>query len=104
MHANFNDKVAIKNETNPMRKSWGYHNIGVICQQHKMYGEAIEAYKNALRLNPADDRTRYNLELCRRQQKQQQQQQQQQQQDKNQDKKDENKEQQKDKKEQDKRV
>lgn len=96
-------EVAIKNETNPMRKSWGYHNIGVICQQHKMYGEAIEAYKNALRLNPADDRTRYNLELCRRQQKQQQQQQQQQQQDKNQDKKDENKEQQKDKKEQDKK-
>lgn len=64
---------ALKNEKNPLRKSQSYHNIGVICQGHKMYGEAIDAYKNALRLNPNDDMTRYNLELCRKQQKQQQQ-------------------------------
>ena len=70
---------AAKLETNPLRKYQAYHNMGVICQQHKMYGEAIEAYKNALRLNPDDDETRYNLVLCKHQQKNQQQNQQNQQ-------------------------
>ena len=62
---------AAKLETNPLRKSLSYHNMGVICQQRQMYGEAIEAYKQSLRLNPNDDETRYNLELCKRQKKQQ---------------------------------
>jgi Ca-activated chloride channel family protein len=65
-----------KLETNPLRRAQSYHNAGVICQGKKMYGEAIDVYKEALRNNPADDETRYNLELCKRQQKQQQQQQQ----------------------------
>lgn len=69
---------AVKSETNPFRKAQSYHNIGVVCQGHKMFGEAIEAYKNALRLNPNDHATRYNLELCRRQMKNQNQNQQQQ--------------------------
>ena len=51
-------------ETNKLRKSQAYHNIGVICQNHQMYGEAIEAYKESLRNNPADNETRYNLALC----------------------------------------
>ena len=63
---------AAKLETNPLRRAQAFHNIGVICQQHKMFGEAIEAYKEALRNNPGDDQTRYNLALCKRQQKQQQ--------------------------------
>ncbi len=62
-----------KMEKNPIRKAKSYHNIGVICQNHKMFAEAIEAYKNALRQNPQDDETRYNLELCKRQLKQQKQ-------------------------------
>ena len=62
---------AAKMETAPLRKSMSYHNIGVICQKHQMFQEAIEAYKNALRLNPKDDQTRYNLELCKRQLKNQ---------------------------------
>jgi len=62
-----------KMETSPIRKAAAYHNVGVICQSHKMYGEAIEAYKEALRNNPHDNETRYNLELCKRQQKNQQQ-------------------------------
>ena len=61
-------------ETNPLRKAQSFHNIGVICQTHKMYGEAIEAYKNALRLNPNDDETRYNLVLCKHQKQKQDQQ------------------------------
>ena len=52
-------------EANPLRKSAAYHNMGVICQTHKMYDDAIEAYKNSLRLNPNDDETRYNLVLCK---------------------------------------
>ena len=68
-------------ETSKIRKAMAFHNMGVVCQQHKMYGEAIEAYKNSLRLNPKDDATRYNLELCKRQQRNQ----------KNQDKQDQNK-------------
>ncbi len=67
---------AAKLESNPLRKSQVYHNIGVVCQTHKMYGEAIEAYKNALRLNPKDDETRYNLVLCKHQKQKQDQQQQ----------------------------
>ena len=68
-------------ETSKIRKAMAFHNMGVVCQQHKMYGEAIEAYKSSLRLNPKDDATRYNLELCKRQQRNQ----------KNQDKQDQNK-------------
>ena len=64
---------AAKLETNPLRRAQAYHNMGVICQQHRMFGEAIEAYKEALRNNPTDNETRYNLELCKRQQQDQQQ-------------------------------
>ena len=77
-----------KLETNELRKSKAYHNMGYICQRHRMFGEAIEAYKQSLRLNPHDNETRYNLELCKRQQKQQQQNQDQK---SNQDNKDKNK-------------
>ena len=82
---------ASKLETNPLRKAKAFHNMGVVCQSHKMYGEAIEAYKNALRLNPADDETRYNLVLCKHQQQKQQQNQQNQQGGGNDDKKQDDK-------------
>ncbi len=59
----FND--AGKAEQNTLRKSKAFHNVGFICQRHQMYGEAIEAYKQSLRLNPKDDETRYNLALCK---------------------------------------
>ena len=81
---------AAKLETNPIRRAQAYHNMGVICQQHQMFGEAIEAYKESLRNNPTDNETRYNLELCKRQQKQQQQNQDKQNKD-NKDNKDNNK-------------
>ena len=86
---------ASKLETNPLRKYQSFHNMGVICQSHKMYGEAIEAYKNALRLNPADDETRYNLILCKHQKQKQDQNQQNQQQNKQDQKQDDKKDQQK---------
>lgn len=62
-----------RSELSPRRKAMAYHNIGVICQGHQMYGEAIEAYKESLRNNPSDNETRYNLALCQRLQKKQKQ-------------------------------
>ncbi len=85
-------------ETNPLRKAAAYHNMGVICQTHKMYGEAIEAYKNALRNNPNDDETRYNLVLCKHLKKKQDEKQKQNQQNKDDQKKDDKKDQKQDKK------
>jgi len=74
------DTTAIKNqvpalmraaemEENPMRKAQAYHNIGVLYQSAQDYGTAIEAYKQALRNNPNDDESRYNLAVCKKQQK-----------------------------------
>ncbi len=82
-----------KAETAPLRKAKAFHNVGVICQRHQMYGEAIEAYKESLRSNPTDHETRYNLALCQRLAKKNPQNQ-----NKDQNKKDDKKEQDKDKK------
>ena len=60
---------ATKVEKNKVRLASVYHNIGVVCQNHKMYGEAIKAYEQALRNNPKDDETRYNLALCKKMKK-----------------------------------
>lgn len=64
-------EAAAKVETAKLRKAKIYHNMGVICQKHRMFSDAIKAYQEALRNNPADDETRYNLALCKRQQKEQ---------------------------------
>lgn len=56
-------------EKNKIRKAMSYHNIGVICQSAEMYDEAIKAYSEALRNNPRDNATRYNLALCKKLQK-----------------------------------
>lgn len=65
---------AAKAERTKLRKSKSYHNMGVVCQTHKMYDEAIKAYEQSLRLNPKDDETRYNLALCKKLRKNQPQQ------------------------------
>ena len=53
-------------EPNKMRRAQSYHNMGVIMQNHREYVKAIECYKMALRCNPQDDATRYNLALCKK--------------------------------------
>lgn len=58
-------------EKSPLRKAKVYHNLGVVCQAHRIYGDAIKAYEESLRNNPSDDETRYNLALCKRLQKNQ---------------------------------
>ena len=49
-----------------------FHNMGVIMQRQQQFGQAIEMYKQTLRLTPHDNEARYNLVLCQRQQKQNQ--------------------------------
>lgn len=58
-------------EKSALRKAKVYHNIGMVCQAHRVYGDAIKAYEESLRNNPSDDETRYNLALCKRLQKNQ---------------------------------
>lgn len=71
-------------------KAQAYHNLGNSLLQSEKLEECINAYKNALRNNPEDDETRYNLAYALKtlQQQEQQQQQQQQNQDKNQENQD----------------
>lgn len=64
---------AAKLEKNKLRRAMVWHNIGTVCQNHKMFGDAINAYEESLRNNPKNDETRYNLALCKRQQKSQKQ-------------------------------
>ncbi len=52
-------------------KHKAYHNIGNALMQNKKCKEAVEIYKNALRNNPNDDETRYNLGLAKECSKQQ---------------------------------
>ena len=59
-------ETAGKQEKTPKRRAMVYHNIGVVCQQHQLYQQAIAAYEESLRNNPNDNETRYNLALCKR--------------------------------------
>ena len=54
---------ASKSKTN---KHKSYHNIGNAFMKNKNYKAAVEAYKNALRNNPADDESRYNYALAKK--------------------------------------
>ncbi len=70
-------------ESNDKAAVW--HNLGNSLTQSKAYKEAIEAYKEALRLKPDDLDTKYNLTYALEKLKQQEQQNQDKQQDQNQD-------------------
>lgn len=60
-------KKAQSLEQNQLRLSHINHNMGVVLQASKQFGPAIECYKEALRNNPDDDESRYNLALCQHQ-------------------------------------
>ena len=47
-------------------KHQAYHNLGNAFYQQKDYKKAVEAYKNALRNDPTDEETRYNLALAKK--------------------------------------
>lgn len=74
--------------TDPREKSQTYHNLGNSYFEAQKYDESIKAYKEALKLNPSDQDTRYNLAYAQTMLKKQQEQQ-------NKENKDSNKDQQK---------
>jgi tetratricopeptide (TPR) repeat protein len=71
----------------PELKAKAYHNIGNSLLKSEKLKESIDAYKNALKINPYDQETKYNLSYALNQmdKNQNQQQQNQQNQDQNQD-------------------
>jgi Ca-activated chloride channel family protein len=64
---------ALANAGSKNDKSVSYYNKGVVLQNNKKLPECIDAYKNALKLNPEDEDARQNLQKALQQQKQQQQ-------------------------------
>lgn len=79
--------IVTQTEKNSQIRSMAWHNRGYIRQtqalhlpkqQQQLLRIAIDHYKEALRLNPKDNDTRYNLALCQKQLKESEQEQQQQ--------------------------
>jgi len=58
-------KQAASVATSKEEKHKAFHNLGNVYMNQKKYQDAVEAYKNALRNNPTDDETRYNLALAK---------------------------------------
>ena len=63
---------ALNQSKNKDNKSQAWYNKGVVQQNNKKLPECIESYKNALKLNPADEDARQNLQKALLQQKEQQ--------------------------------
>ena len=68
---NFEDAVsiyeqAIASSNNDSEKSDAFHNLGNTYLQSGKYEESIKAYKNALRINPQADDSRYNLAFAKK--------------------------------------
>lgn len=64
--------AAIKNSKLNIDKEEAWYNKGVVFQNTKKLPDCINAYKNALRLNPKDEDARFNLQKAIQQQQQQQ--------------------------------
>ena len=77
--------TAAKLESDKAKLAHINHNLGTLLYMAQQYPQSVEAYKEALRNNPNDNETRYNLAkamyMLKQQQEQQQDQQQEQQQD-----------------------
>ena len=58
-------KQAASIATTKGEKHKAFHNLGNTFMNDAKYQEAVDAYKNALRNNPTDDETRYNLALAK---------------------------------------
>lgn len=90
--------AAAKLETDKSRLAQIYHNLGTLMYMAQQYPQSVEAYKEAMRNNPHDNETRYNLakamHMCKPQEQQQENQQQEQQQEQEQQQQQEQQEQQ----------
>lgn len=56
---------AVNLATTKIKKHKAYHNIGNALMKQKKCKPAVEAFKNALRNDPTDEETRYNLVLAK---------------------------------------
>jgi Ca-activated chloride channel family protein len=54
-------KLSAEKNDAPVKEK-AFYNTGVVLSKEKKLEESIEAYKNALRINPADKETRENLQ------------------------------------------
>lgn len=83
-------------QTNPDKliKAKAYHNLGNVFLQQQKWQEAVNAYKDALKNNPADTDTKYNLAYANKKLQEQQNQQKKDNKDKKDDKKEDKKDQQ----------
>ena len=75
----FSEAASMSNDKKQIASA--YHNLGNSLLQSNQIDQSIEAYKEALRNNPKDDETRYNLAYAKMLRQQQQNQQDAQQQD-----------------------
>lgn len=57
-------QVSLNKETDPLKKAATFHNAANTLMAVNDYAKAVNLYKSALRLNPADDETRYNLSVA----------------------------------------
>lgn len=89
----YRQQQAARNATQKSEKHKAFHNIGNILMKNKECKQAVEAYKSALRNDPTDDETRYNLGLAKECAEQQQDEQPDENQDKDQDQQDQNQDQ-----------
>lgn len=67
----YRHQQAAKGATSKAERHKAFHNMGNVLMKNENYKEAVEAYKNALRNNPTDEETRYNLALAKKKQKEQ---------------------------------
>lgn len=58
-------KQAGEKATDKKSKHRAYHNMGNVFMKRKEYQKAVEGYKEALRNDPTDEETRYNLALAK---------------------------------------
>ncbi len=96
----FTEVAATAKDKDVKAKAW--YNKGNSLLNQKQYEKSIEAFKNALRLNPDDSAAKYNLEYARKKLKKQKQQQKQQQKNKKNKKNNKDNKQQQDKNKKDK--
>lgn len=60
------DKIIQNGSASNSDKASAYHNIGKSYLDEKNYEKAVENFKDALKLNPNDDETRYNYALAKK--------------------------------------
>lgn len=61
----FFKEASVKKDASKDEKHKAFHNMGNVFMQTKAYDKAVMAYKEALRHNPDDDQTRYNLAVAK---------------------------------------